>query len=115
MRRNVALLQVVMVGILLNISSLVACPMLQPEKTHSCCSRPEPLKKCPIAPTMDLCPLNVTEAKFGVVNINVASIPPLIAADTLFERPNAATDWRSPLLDTFALSRLYLANRVLRI
>ena len=89
--------------------------MLQPEKTHSCCSRPEPVKKCPIAPTMDLCPLNVTEAKFGVVNINLASIPQLIAADTLFDRPNATTDRWSPLHAPFALSRLYLANRVLRI
>ena len=120
MRRGLALLQVLTVGILLNIISLVACPMLQPaifEDSHACCPRPEPAnKKCPISPSMDICPLNVTEAKFGSLKSKADVIhSPMLVGNVLFETPAHAilSDTRLPI--PLESSRLYLANRVLRI
>ncbi len=119
MRRGLALLQVLTVGILLNISSLVACPMLQPEMlddSHACCPKPEPVKKCPISPTMDTCPLNITEAKFGTLKAKADLFhPPMQAGGVLLETPGFEVVSHSQLYSPLEPSRIYLENRVLRI
>ena len=125
MRRGLALLQVLTVGVLLNISALVACPMLQPEiseDSHACCPKPEPAKnrssdrKCPIAPTMDTCPLDVTEAKFGTLRSKADVIdPPMQVDGVLFETLASEVVSQTWLRSPLEPSRIYLENRVLRI
>jgi hypothetical protein len=125
MRRGVALWQVFTLCVLLNISSLVACPFLQPENSgdsHACCRKLEPSKnkaagpKCPISPTIDTCPLNFTESKLGTLKGKVDLLyPPAPAAGPVQPELRFALSAQTPRSNVADTSDTFLKIRVLRI
>lgn len=96
---------------------LIQCPLLtaNAKPVHNCCPsrRPEPAK-CPVAPTLELCPYVLSEGKLGAPELaKSAAAVPVIAPQLDSDRPvfsaPATVAWQPPD------SGLYIRIRVLRI
>ncbi len=119
MRSIAAWTMVMVMAALVAVTSILACPFLQPEgnSPHGCCSKGHTRgQKCPLSSTEETCPLNLTEAKLGItkdrfdVGAGGAVLAPALVIAPIRSEPVRLL----PVVDLDD-SSLYLSNRVLRI
>ncbi len=115
MRKTLAVSLIFVLTMLVAAAPLMACPFVQGQK--ACCRRTSSqAPRCPLAPSLERCPFYLTEAKIGVAEAKVVSLPLALAVSSvapMLPVSQFVLEVRHDRLSDQAGA--YLLNRVLRI